>query len=59
VGDRRSLLVESSREQLALGLAIMAATTANALVYPYTLFRFGFWRLASATMFAIGLATSV
>jgi hypothetical protein len=54
-----ALLVESTREQLALGLAIMAATTANALVYPYTLFQFGFWRLASATMFAIGLATSV
>jgi hypothetical protein len=54
-----SLLVESRKEQLALGLAIMAATTANALVYPYTLFQFGFWRLASATLFAIGLATSV
>jgi Glycosyltransferase family 87 len=54
-----ALLVQSTREQLALGLAIMAASTANALVYPYTLFQFGFWRLASATMFATSLATSV
>jgi hypothetical protein len=54
-----ALLVESRKEQLALGFAIMAATTANALVYPYTLQQFGFWRLASATLFVISLATSV
>jgi uncharacterized membrane protein len=54
-----ALLVESRKTQLALGLAIMAATTANALVYPYTLFQLGLWRLASATLFVIGLTTSV
>jgi hypothetical protein len=54
-----ALLVESRREQLALGLAIMAATTANALVYPYTLFQFGLWRLASAALFVIALAISL
>lgn len=53
-----ALLVESRREQLALGLAIMAATTANALVYPYTVFQLGLWRLASAALFAIALAIS-
>jgi Glycosyltransferase family 87 len=53
------LLVESRREQLALGLAIMAATTANALVYPYTIFQFGLWRLASAALFAVGVAISL
>jgi hypothetical protein len=54
-----ALLVKSRMEQLALGLAIMAATTANALVYPYTLFQFELWRLASAALFVVGLSTSV
>jgi hypothetical protein len=54
-----ALLVESRKEQLALGVAVMAATTANALVYPYTVFQFGLWRLASAALFAIALAISV
>lgn len=54
-----ALLVTSPTEQLALGLAVMAATTANALVYPYTLFQFELWRLASAALFVLGLATSV
>lgn len=53
-----ALVVDGRREQLGLGLAIMAATTANALVYPYTAFQLGLWRLASAAMFVIGLATS-
>jgi hypothetical protein len=51
-----ALLVESRREQLALGGAVMAATTANALVYPYTTFTFGLWRVFSAILFALGLA---
>jgi hypothetical protein len=51
-----ALLVESRREQLALGLAVMAATTANALVYPYTVFQHGLWRAASALVFLIALA---
>jgi len=53
-----ALLVESRREQLALGVAVMAATTANAFVYPYTLHELGLWRLASALLFAVGLVTS-
>jgi Glycosyltransferase family 87 len=53
-----ALLVESPREQLVLGLAIMAATTANALVYPYTLFEHGAWKLASALLFLVALAIS-
>jgi hypothetical protein len=54
-----ALLLHGRFEQLAFGVAIMAATTANALVYPYTLFQAGLWRLASAAMFLIGIATSV
>jgi hypothetical protein len=53
-----ALVVEGRREQLALGLAAMAATTANAFVYPYTLQQLGLWRLASAVLFALGLGTS-
>jgi hypothetical protein len=50
-----ALLVESRQEQLAIGLAIIAATTANALVYPYTVFQHGLWRAASALLFLIAL----
>jgi hypothetical protein len=53
-----SLLIENRREQLALGLAVMAATTANAFVYPYILFQFTLWRVASATLFLVGLGIS-
>jgi uncharacterized membrane protein len=53
-----ALLVERRNEQLTIGVAVMAATTANALVYPYTLHQHGLWRLASATLFAVGLATT-
>jgi hypothetical protein len=53
-----ALLVESPRDQLALGVSVMAATTANALVYPYTLHQLGLWRLASALVFTAGLGTS-
>jgi glycosyl transferase family 87 len=54
-----AVLVETRREQLALGVAAMAATTANTLVYPHTLFELGLWRLASAVLFSVGVATSV
>jgi uncharacterized membrane protein len=54
-----ALLLESRKEQLVLGVAAMAATTANAFVYPYTLHAFGTWKVASAFLFASGLATSV
>jgi hypothetical protein len=53
-----ALLLESRREQLALGVVVMAATTANALVYPYTTFTLGLWRVFSAILFALGLATT-
>lgn len=54
-----ALLLQGRREQLALGLGVMAATTANALVYPYVLHEGNLWRLASAGMFAVALALSV
>jgi uncharacterized membrane protein len=53
-----ALLVHSRAEQLVLGLAVMAATTANTLVYPHTLFAHGLWRLASAATFLVGLVTT-
>ena len=50
-----ALVVVSEREQLAVGLAMAGATSANALVHPYTVPVA--WQLASAAMFvlAIGL----
>lgn len=50
-----ALLVESAREQLAVGIAMACTTFANALVHPYTVP--GAWQPASAVMFglAIGL----
>lgn len=53
-----ALLVERRFDQLVLGVAIMAATTANALVYPHTLFQANLWRAASAAMFLVSLATT-
>lgn len=53
-----AVLLGSRRRQLALGIAAMAATTANAFVYPYTLQQAGLWKAASALLFAIGLATT-
>jgi hypothetical protein len=52
-----ALVVVSEREQLAVGLAMAGATSANALVHPYTVPVA--WQLASAAMFvlAIGLTT--
>jgi hypothetical protein len=54
-----ALLLESREQQLILGLGIVAATTANAFVYPYTLYQLDLWRVASAALFAVGIATSV
>jgi Glycosyltransferase family 87 len=50
-----ALVVASEREQLAAGLVMAGATSANALVHPYTVPVA--WQLASAAMFvlAIGL----
>jgi hypothetical protein len=53
-----ALLLDSRRDQLILGIAAMAATTANAFVYPYTLFAVGLWIVASALLFVIGLSAS-
>ncbi|MGH2997248.1 MAG: glycosyltransferase 87 family protein, partial [Gaiellaceae bacterium] len=50
-----ALVVQSPREQLAVGLAAMAATGANAFVYPFALpFYDVTWPIASATLFAVG-----
>ena len=50
-----ALVVRTPREQLAVGLAAMAATGANAFVYPYALpFYDQTWPLASATLFVLG-----
>jgi uncharacterized membrane protein len=53
-----AVVLESPRRQLALGIAAMVATTANAFVYPYTLQQLGLWKGASAVLFAVGLATT-
>jgi uncharacterized membrane protein len=53
-----ALLVQRRVDQLVLGVAIMAATTANALVYPHTLYQANLWRAASAVLFLVSLATT-
>jgi Glycosyltransferase family 87 len=53
-----AVLLESPRRQLALGIAAMGATTANAFVYPYTLQELRLWKAASALLFAVGLTTT-
>ena len=53
-----ALVLASRRDQLVLGLLAMAATTANAFVYPYTLYEHNAWRAASAVLFTVALATS-
>ncbi len=55
-----AVVLESSRRQLALGIAVMVATTANAFVYPYTVHQLSLWKAASAVLFVVGLtATAV
>jgi uncharacterized membrane protein len=54
-----ALLLDGRREQLVLGAGVMLATTANALVYPYTLHQANLWRVASAGMFVAGLSVSL
>lgn len=53
-----ALVLESRREQLRLGVLAIVATTANAFVYPYTLYQHELWRAASAVLFVVGLAVS-
>jgi hypothetical protein len=52
-------VLESRRDQVALGLLATGATTANAFVYPYTLYQHNLWRLASAALFALGFLACV
>jgi uncharacterized membrane protein len=54
-----ALLLDRRREQLVLGAGVMLVSTANALVYPYTLQQANLWRVASAAMFVAGLAVSL
>jgi Glycosyltransferase family 87 len=55
-----SLVVRSRREQLGVGALMAVATTANAFVYPYALPHYEWtWQLASATLFACGLALTL
>lgn len=52
-----SLVVRSRREQLAVGALAIAAALGNVFVFPYALPRYAVtWQLASATLFACGLA---
>jgi uncharacterized membrane protein len=53
-----ALLLDRRVDQLVLGIAIMVATTTNALVYPYVLQQGGLWRLCSAVMFVVALSVS-
>lgn len=51
-----ALVVRTEREALVVGLAVVAATGANAFVYPYALpFYDQTWPIASAVLFACGL----
>ena len=54
-----ALVLDGRREQLVLGAGVMLATTANALVFPYTLHQANLWRVASAAMFVAGLSVSL
>ena len=54
-----ALVLENRRDQLILGILAVTATTANAFVYPYTLYQANLWRVASAALFAVGLATTI
>jgi hypothetical protein len=37
---------------------MMAATTANALIYPHTLFQLNLWRVGVAALFLVSLGTT-
>jgi Glycosyltransferase family 87 len=53
-----AVLLEDRRQQLALGGLAIAATTANAFVYPYTLFEHSLWRAASVALFLTAAAAT-
>jgi hypothetical protein len=54
-----ALVAASRRQQLALGLAVMAAAGANAFVYPFALPSYDVtWPIASAILFALALAVT-
>jgi hypothetical protein len=52
-----ALVARSTREQLAVGVAMCAASTANAFVYPFALPSYAVtWVLSSAVLFSVGFA---
>jgi hypothetical protein len=51
-----ALVVRTREEQLAVGVALCAASLANAFVYPFALPRYAVtWPLCSAVLFVVGL----
>ena len=55
-----ALLVRTRREQLAVGVALGAASVGNAFVYPYALPHYTFtWQLASLALFVCASASIV
>jgi hypothetical protein len=51
-----ALMLESRREQLAVGVAMCVAATANVFVYPFALPRYAItWPLCSAILFGVGI----
>jgi hypothetical protein len=51
-----ALTLESRREQLAVGIAMCVAATANVFVYPFALPRYAItWPLCSAILFGVGI----
>jgi uncharacterized membrane protein len=56
-GVGAALLVRERREQLALGIAVAAATAGNAFVYPFALPHYTVtWQAASAVLFGCSIA---
>jgi hypothetical protein len=54
-----ALVLETRRAQLWLGVLVCAATLGNLFVFPYALPHYAVtWQLASATLFACGLAAT-
>jgi glycosyl transferase family 87 len=54
-----ALVSPDRRSQLALGVALMGATLANAFVYPYSLpYQAITWKVASAVLFALALVAT-
>ncbi|MEP6979018.1 MAG: hypothetical protein ABI948_13275, partial [Thermoleophilia bacterium] len=55
-----ALVLTTARKQLALGLALMGATLANAFVYPFALPHYAVtWQICSVALFALALGAAV